>query len=108
MVRLLGWPGKILLTGSTHYNNIIAARLINLDSYIESEVHVLVERVGKLDEKLDDALCRVSTKRVDDIELNTDEMPILRAERRRIIRELSELLDIPMMNGNGMMGQVCV
>ncbi len=108
VIRLLGWPAKTLVVGSTHYNSLIAARLSGLPAEVESDVRLLIERLEKLDEKLEGALCRASTKKVDNLELNPLEMEVLRGERRRVLREISDLLDIPLMASGGVNISVCV
>jgi hypothetical protein len=101
VVRLLGWPGKLLITTSTHYNSVVASRLDNLNAEIEADVITLLTRVVGLDVKLDEALGRVMSTKVGDIELNPEEMNILRRERKRVLVELSELLDIPIASKGG-------
>jgi hypothetical protein len=95
VIRLLGWPGKTLVEGSTQYSNVIAGRLTGLHAEIENDVAKLLKRVKGLDEKLDKALGRASAIEIDGIKLNPDEMNLLRGERSKVVRELSELLDIP-------------
>jgi hypothetical protein len=108
VVRLLGWPGKVLVITSTNYNSQVISRLTNLTDEIESDVGTLLERVEGLDMKLDAALGRAMAIKVGDIELNPEEMNILRRERKRVIRELSELLDIPIVSSSAVNVGVCV
>ena len=106
IVRLLGWPGKTLLSSSTHYNNTVVSRLTNLNADIESEVTALLAKIAKIDAALESALCRLQAKKVDTIETNPDEIPMLKRERMRLLRELSDLLDIQIIKTGG--GQVSV
>jgi flagellar hook-associated protein FlgK len=47
---------------------------------------------------------RLLVKKVGDIELNNQELEDLRSERKRMIKELSNLIDIPIVGGSsGMM-----
>lgn len=98
VIRLLGYPGKTLVESSTHYNTTITGRLINLNTEIEADVAALLKRVQGLDAKLDKALGRASATKVGDIELNPREMELLRGERQKVLRELSALLDIPIVS----------
>jgi len=109
IVRLLGWPAKVLVNTSTVYNSVVNDRLTLSDTEAEAEVRTLLNRIVGLDERLETAICRVSTKQVDSIHLNNDEIPMLRRERRRLILELSEFLSIPDRSMAGRaMGRVCV
>lgn len=102
IVRHLGWPAKTLLVNSTHYSNWVVSRLTDLTPEIESLVRDLLSRLIKMDEKLEKAVCRAGISEVDGITFREDELRILRNERYRIIKELSQLLDIPIQNGMGM------
>jgi hypothetical protein len=108
IVMYLGWSGKSIIEGSTNYNSQVADRLKNLTPELEANVIGLTEKITAIDQKLEGAACRLAAKRVDEIELNPDEIYWLRKERSRLIRLLSQLLDIPMMNGNGVNVSVCV
>lgn len=101
IIYYLGWTGKTLIQSSTHYNSYIAARLINLNSDIEAQANTLLGRLDRIDQKLDDALCRMSTKKIGDIELNNGERELLRKERWARIRELSDVMDIPVIKQSG-------
>lgn len=106
-VRLLGWSGKTLVPESQSYNFTVAGYLINLSPEIEEEVREFFARFDKLEQMRMEALSRVSTKKVGDIELNTDELWFLQRERRRLMSELSDLLDIPIVATNGSVVNVC-
>ena len=108
IVTWLGHPAKTLVTDSTHYNNIIAARLDNLDTNIEIIVRDKMDHLESLEEKRLKGLNRAGVKRIDDIELNGEELRTFSKERNRLLNELSDLLDIPKVkSGSGMIG-VCV
>jgi hypothetical protein len=106
IVRTLGWPGNVIRVGSLDYNKQIVDRLVNISSESEGDAVALLTRIAKLDTQLDAALVRASTKEIDGVVLNPDEMKMLRGERRRVCRELSELLDIPYVSkiGRAMIG----
>lgn len=109
-VKYLGWSGKSIVVGSTNYNSQVADRLKNLTPDIEAEVQCFLSDLHALDEKLKGSWCRLAAKRVDEIELNPDEILMLRSERRRLVRLLSQLLDIPAMGnaGGGMNTSICI
>lgn len=110
IIRLLGWPAKTLVESSTHYSNIVAARLENLPLVVEKEVKTLLVRIDDLDAKLDKQVGRAGIKKVQDIEFDGQGygMATLRSERRRLLRELSELLDIRLIAGGGVNANVCI
>lgn len=99
VIWYLGYPGKVLEVGSTHYDPILVGRLNNLSAEIETQVTNLLERLEKLDIKFDKASGRFLVKKVGDIELNTDEFSLLTKAYKRWLRQLSSLLDIPMAAG---------
>lgn len=101
IIYLLGWPGKTLIQASTHYNSVIASRLINLNTPIENQATKLVARIQKIDTILECALTRMSTLEMQDIKLDPNEAARLRRERRTLIGELSDLLDIDVMKTGG-------
>ena len=103
----LGWPGLTLVTGSTHYNSVVNNRLgASLNSYIENLAKGLLSRLEKVDEQIEEARCRLSAESVDNIHMNKQELAMLRKERLKFIRELADLLDIPILRSGG--GMVAV
>lgn len=105
----LGWSADTIISGSTGYNNTINNRLLNLTAPVEGRVAKLLLRIEGIDCKLEAALDRLAAKKVDTIELRDDEMYLLRKEKIRVLRELSDLLDIPIMRqGSGGGISVCV
>jgi hypothetical protein len=93
-IRLLGWTAKVLEVNSLDYNTIVNDRLNTIPVEGEESLRLLLIRLVGLDAKLDKALCRVSTLEIGDIKLNPEEIRLLRNERRRLIKELSELTGI--------------
>ncbi len=108
VIFFLGWPGKTLVVDSTSYSRITAQKLENLGAGIESQVENLLDKLKKNDERLESASDRLAAKRVGDIELNEDELMILRNERNRLRKLLSQLIDIPLMGSSGVMFGVTV
>ncbi len=107
IVRFLGWPANTIVTGSIGYSKIFSDHLVGLATEAETEVRSILTRIGALDTSLATAINQAGVKKIDDIEFfgaadggtKTDE---LRRERRRLIKELSSLLDIAVMGGGGM------
>ena len=98
ILRFLGWPAKVLQPGSTYYNEWIANERLgsDIDEDAVNEAIGLLERVIAIDKQLTSAVSRLKVSSVGrDIELNNREMDQLRMERRKVLRELRQLLDIP-------------
>jgi len=112
VVRLLGWPGHVLTVGSMSYNNTVVKKLEALSTPMEEALRLLLETVEGLDAKREAALCRASTKEVGDIVLNENELTILTTERRRLLGEISDLLELMIFPGSSQanrgMVNVCV
>ncbi len=108
IVFYLGWSGKSIIVGSTNYNSQVADRLKNLTPELEVNVISLVDQLKAIDEKLGKASCRLAAKRVDEIELNPDEIYWLRKERMRLAKLLGQLLDIPLVSTGGVNVSVCI
>jgi hypothetical protein len=105
----LGWPAKSLIVGSTDYSKILADRLDNLTTEIENNILDWMDKILALDTAIADAVCRLSAKRVGDIETNPEELRELRREKLRLLRELSDMLDIEIMrSGSGVNASICV
>lgn len=106
----LGWSGLTLVSGSTQFNSVVNDRLNDADDGgpIESKSRELLERLEGYDECLEEAKCRLSASKVDNITLNKDEIRQILKERKRVVRELSDHLDIPIMKSSSMMASVKV
>lgn len=100
-VFFLGWPAKTLIVDSTNYNSTVANRLTNLDADSEALVIGILTKLTNLQTKYDASSARMLVKKVGDIELNTDEHMGLGKEFKRQLRDLSNLLDIPLMGKGG-------
>lgn len=110
VIYYLGWSGLTIVTGSTHFNSVVNDRLGAADSNTEIErlVKDLLECLEQVDEKLKKAQCRLSASKVDTIVLNKDEIQMLKKERMRYIRELSDHLDIPIMRSSAQQVSIVV
>lgn len=102
VVFYLGWSGLTIVTGSTQYNSVVNDRLgSTLNAEIERIVRGILDRLEMIDKKLDAAACRLSASEIQDIVLNPEEIRMLRSERKRLIRQLSDHLDIPIEASGG-------
>lgn len=108
VIFYLGWAGRTIISGSTHFNSVVNDRLNGTNTEMESLVKTMLENLEKLDERLKAAQCRASTVSVGDITLNNNEIALLKKERTRLIRELSDHLDIPIMKSGGANASVVV
>jgi len=96
IVFLLGYPGKILIADSTHFNRIFADRMENLNREIEDQVVTLLANLEDGRTKLTSSRDKGNVKRIGDIELDTNRTrSLVISDYRRLLRELSNLLDIP-------------
>lgn len=107
ILRYIGWPPTTIVSTSLDYSKIVSDRLTNASTVTQGLVRELLDRVEKLDLKLDTAISRAGVKQIDDITLRDNEIEILRKERRKIFREIALLVNIRMIGGS-MMGTVCV
>lgn len=105
----LGWSGLTIVPDSTHFNSVVNDRIEGASEQppIEKIVKNLLDKLEDIDLKLEKARCRASTSKVDNITLNNDEIYLLLKERRRCIRELADILDIPIVRSGGAMVSVC-
>lgn len=101
IITLLGWPAKTLISSSTHYNTLVVARLENLTPEAETIVKGYLTDIDAAADKLDKAIKRIGFKRISDIEFNNQEMGALRSERKKLIREMGDILDIAYVRQGG-------
>jgi hypothetical protein len=101
IVQLLGYPGKTLDAGSVVYDKVLADRLTGLNTDAEALVVVYLNSIADIEDQMSAAPARFISKKVGDIELNNDEMRLLRKERRRQIRELAQLVNIDALGMSG-------
>ena len=102
IVFLLGYPGKVLIVGSTHFHSIVTKRLENLNSFIEDQVDDLLTSIDATRTKLEESKSKGNVRRIGDIELDTNlSVSVINQEYRRLLKELSRLLDIPLVTPTG-------
>jgi len=108
VVFYLGWPAKTLVVDSTDYSKIFSDRLTDLSTDSEKRIKGILDKLEDIDKQLDEARCRVSTLKVQDIQLNPEEIDQLKKERRRCIKELSCFLDLKVVCKSSSMGNICI
>ncbi len=102
VVYYLGYPGKVLVPGSTHYQSIVNSRMNNLDTYTMDRVETLLEEIAATRTKLSATQSKGNVKKIGDIELDTARgSSFVKNEYRRLLNELSSILDIPNYNASG-------
>ncbi len=97
IVQLLGYGGKVIQAGSVIYDKVMNDRLHQLPTDTESLVISYLDNVAAIEIKMSQATARLAAEKVDDITTNLQELQMLRAERKKISKEISQHLDIPYM-----------
>lgn len=103
----LGHPAKTLLEDSTHFNRIMSDRFENLTPETVACVRELLGRAKDIDERLSKGIKRAGIEKVGDIHFSGRELDILRKERKKVLNELSDVLDIPYKRGSASVN-ICV
>ena len=96
----LGWSAQTLIEGSTQFNSVVNDRVSFNNTDLERIARNLLKCINQVDEQLKDAQCRVSTSKVDNVTMNPEEIKWLRSEKKRLVRELSDHLDIPIQKSS--------
>ncbi len=107
IVFQLGWPGLSIVEGSTDFNKILVNRLTNTSTAMDAQARSLLTRIASIDTKLQSATSRMLAKKIGDIELRDGESALLASEKKRLIRELADLLGIKIMRSGGVNISVC-
>lgn len=109
IVFFLGYPGKVLIEESTHFNKIVSNRMDNLNTFIEDQVEVLLEKISETRNNLESTQKKGNVKSIGDIHLDTTRTrSMVQKEYKRCLEELSCLLDIPIVcKGMGANIHVC-
>lgn len=112
ILKFLGWPANTINSESLSFNKVVSDRLLLVLPEAEEEVRAYLDRLDALDTSLVAAVDSTGVKKIDDIEFfgaqDGTKLSALRSERNRIIKELAIMLDIAMLNQNGLptMGNV--
>ncbi len=97
IMQLLGYGGKAIQAGSVIYDKVMNDRLHQLPNDTENLVESYLDNVYAIEKKMTAATSRLAAEKVDDITTNLHELQMLRAERKKIAKEISQHLDIPYM-----------
>ena len=101
VIQLLGYGGKSIQAGSVIYDKVMNDRLHQLPPDTENLVRSFVNQVYAIETQLYAAPARLAAASVDEIKMNLQELQMLRAERKKIAREIAAHLDIPYMGVGG-------
>ena len=101
IVQILGYGGKVIQVGSVLYDKIMNDRLNRLPPDAEDLVRGFITQILAIEVQMSAAPARLAASKVGDIETNHRELSMLRAERRRIGREMADFLDIPNQMSGG-------
>lgn len=107
IIRHLGFSAKSIIFGSTHYKSSLVAALENLDNVSETSLIDIVNRIDRIDFRLETALDRLAAIKLDDIHLRDDEIEKLRAEKIRLVKEIGRLIDFAPQNLGSNLVNVC-
>lgn len=92
----LCYAGSVLDQNSVLYNSIINDRLNNLSMYVEEQALKLVDKIENLKSAIEVGYKKDNVKRIGDIELEVGmSTRLMNKELKRLLSELSKLLDIP-------------
>lgn len=103
IVTVLGWPGTTVMVGGLAYNKGVNDRLTSITASIETLARAKLTAITAVDAKIDKVQNSAGIKSVDDIEFFEGGLDTIRGERRKLINELGELLDIPNVKTAGVL-----
>lgn len=99
IVFLLGYPHKVLVANSTHYNRIIVNRMTELLPQTITRVTDILTKARTARTNLDNAQLQANVQRIGDINLDaTRGTTYIYQQYERYLDELSSVLDIPRRN----------
>ena len=97
--RFSGWPLQALIPNTTFFNNYFTQWITNVEysQTGEDTIRTFLTRIDAIDQALQDAIKRLAVSSIghNELSMNQREMTDLRAERRRVIREMKDTLNIP-------------
>ena len=98
-VFFLGYPAKVLVPDSTHYNRIIYNRFIDIDQATVDRVDELITLIKETRTKLDNTRDDANVSQVGEIGIDPNLADhYISKQYKRYIRELSATLDVPVRN----------
>ena len=88
--------GEVLTETSVNFNSIVRDRLNINNVYVEDQVEKLLGQIDAIKIKLGESPSNSNVKQIGDIILDTDRsFSLINKEYRRLLGELSQLIDIP-------------
>ena len=101
--RYSGWPLQSLKKNTVAYSSYINQWILDLEYSTSGEetIRTFLSRIQAIDTQLTEATTRLQASGVghNEVTLNHDELQQLRMERRRVIREMKNTLNIPEYQG---------
>ena len=88
LLRYIGWPDKFIQEDDRFFSGTIKNRLDSLTPEAEADTVSLLNRCIDIDTRLSKATNRLAVNSIGNIQINREEIPALRSERRRIIEEM--------------------
>ena len=101
VIQLLGYGGTTIQAGSVIYNKVLNDRLHQLPPDTEVLIRSYLASITGIETQMTDAQPRLAASKVQDLEMNLRELQMLRAERKKIAREIAAHLDIPYQGVGG-------
>jgi hypothetical protein len=109
VIFALCYPGTVLDTDSVNFNSIIRDRLNIENSYVEDQARCLLGKIEMIKSKLEASPTKNNVKEIGDIVLDTGiGITLINKEYKRLLSELSMLLDIPSRCKTGRNISVCL
>jgi len=108
IVFALGYMGGVLDPINVNYNSIVNDRLNGLSQYTEERAVKLVTQIEKVKDHLESSMIKGNVKQIDDITLdNSLGDSLAKKELKRLSRELSLILDIPLIGFSSSVNVIC-
>ena len=99
---MTGWPLPSLLTGTVNFNDWITkwGLDLNFDDTMLTEIRQYITDIETTEQNLRDAQSRTAANSIGhgEVRLNREEINQLKMERRRLKRELSVMVNVPLYN----------
>jgi len=108
ILRLLGYPFGTIDPTSVDFSNVVRDKLAAVQNEAQVEVEKILSWIDETDDQLDKAVAKSNVKSVDDIEFFEGSHLTIENQKKRLLRDLSQLLGIPSRCRGGAMGDVYI
>lgn len=98
----LGYNSGCIIPNNAYYSNKVVDAFAALPEELEPKVIELLARLATLESQRTTALKRAGVKRIDDIELNGEEMSALRKEKHSVLMQLASIFGFEVRSGSSM------